>query len=162
FHFPRSFPLLGRAFAKHRARAEDHIRLAMPELPPAEVSRIAKASMQSLAMLAIEVLFTPRLITKWTWAQYVIPINMPPPHPHHHAARPPPPARQARRHPPPRPLRQLGTPRLHPPHLGLRYRRRHAPPRQRIPQRLPHGPPRLQRPPSALQKRRHPVHERRP
>ncbi len=78
FHFPRRIPLLGRAFSKHRARAEEHIRLAMPELPPAEVSRIALASMQSMAMLAMEVLFTPRLITRWSWAQFVHPVNMPP------------------------------------------------------------------------------------
>lgn len=71
FHMPRRVPILGRAFAKHRDRAEEHIRLAMPELPPAEVSRIAKASMQSLAMLVIELLFTPRRINAWTWGQYV-------------------------------------------------------------------------------------------
>lgn len=78
FNFPRRFPILGRALAKHRARAEEHIRYAMPELPPAEVTRIAAQSMQSLVMLAIEVLFTPRLITKWTWKRYVNPVNMPP------------------------------------------------------------------------------------
>src|SRR5262249_5843166 len=77
FRFPRWVPLAGRAFAKHRARAEEHIRLAMPELSPTEVSRIALASMQSMAMLAMEVLFTPRLVNRWTWARYVHPENMP-------------------------------------------------------------------------------------
>lgn len=71
YRMPRWIPLLGAAFAKHRARAEEHIRLAMPELPAAEVSRIARASMQSMAMLAVEVLFTPRLINIWTWARYI-------------------------------------------------------------------------------------------
>lgn len=62
--------LLGR-FREHRNRAEGHIRMAFPEMPPAQVSVTAKASMQQLAMLAIEVLFGPKLITQWTWAKYI-------------------------------------------------------------------------------------------
>jgi len=71
YRFPRWLPLIGPALARHGRRAEEHIRLAMPELPEAEVRRIACESMQSLAMLAIEVLFTPRLISLWSWRRYV-------------------------------------------------------------------------------------------
>ncbi|MCK6455694.1 MAG: lysophospholipid acyltransferase family protein [Phycisphaerae bacterium] len=78
YHMPRWIPLVGRALGKHRERGESNIRLAMPELPDSEVRRICLASMQSLAMLAIEVLFTPRLITPWTWPRYVRLKNLQP------------------------------------------------------------------------------------
>ncbi|MFQ5430012.1 MAG: lysophospholipid acyltransferase family protein [Phycisphaerae bacterium] len=62
--------LLSR-FREHRRRAERHIRLAFPDLDDAAVSSMARASMQQLAMLAVEVLLTPRLITPWTWARHI-------------------------------------------------------------------------------------------
>lgn len=62
--------LVGR-FREHRNRAELHIRTAFPDLPPHAVGRMARASMQQLAMLAIEVLQGPRLINRWTWSRYV-------------------------------------------------------------------------------------------
>lgn len=62
--------LLSR-FREHRNRAEGHIRMAFPEMPPAQVSATAKASMQQLTMLAIEVLFGPKLITVWTLTNYI-------------------------------------------------------------------------------------------
>jgi KDO2-lipid IV(A) lauroyltransferase len=58
-------------FREHRNRAERHIRMAFPSLSDAEVSAMAKASMQHLAMLAVEVLLAPRLISQWTWARYI-------------------------------------------------------------------------------------------
>lgn len=68
---PRWVPILGRQFARHRARAEEHLHLSFPDLPQREVSRIARASMQSIAMTAVEVLLTPRLITPWSWSRYL-------------------------------------------------------------------------------------------
>ena len=62
--------LLGK-FREHRNRAEEHIRLAMPELGMDRTREIALASMEQIAMVAVEVLFTPREITQWTWAQHV-------------------------------------------------------------------------------------------
>ncbi|MFO0972036.1 MAG: lysophospholipid acyltransferase family protein [Phycisphaerae bacterium] len=78
YHFPARFPILGRALAKHRARAEEHIRLAMPGLAPDEVRRIALGSMQSIAMMAVEVLMTPRVVTLWSWARYLHPRGLEP------------------------------------------------------------------------------------
>lgn len=74
FTLPHAIP--GRSkvllkFREHRSRAEGHIGLAFPELSDAAVSRMALASMQNLAMLAVEVLMTPRMITPWTWARYI-------------------------------------------------------------------------------------------
>jgi KDO2-lipid IV(A) lauroyltransferase len=58
-------------FREHRNRAEGHIRLAFPEMMPDEVSATALKSMQQLAMLAVEVLMTPALITRWTWPRHI-------------------------------------------------------------------------------------------
>jgi KDO2-lipid IV(A) lauroyltransferase len=58
-------------FQEHRNRAEEHIRRAFPEWEAACVERTALASMQQIAMLAVEVLMAPRLITQWTWSRYV-------------------------------------------------------------------------------------------
>lgn len=58
-------------FREHRSRAERHIRMAFPDLPEDQVTAMARASMQQLAMLGVEVLLAPRLITQWTWAQHM-------------------------------------------------------------------------------------------
>lgn len=58
-------------FREHRNRAERHIRHAFPAYSDARVSATALASMQHLAMMAVEALRTPRLITPWTWARHV-------------------------------------------------------------------------------------------
>jgi len=74
FTAPHAIPGNSRFLEKlraHRNRAEGHIRQAFPALSDAAVSRMALASMQHFAMLAVEVLRTPRLITPWTWASHV-------------------------------------------------------------------------------------------
>lgn len=58
-------------FREHRSRAERHIRMAFPDLNDGQVSAMARKSMEQLAMLAAEVLLTPRLITQHTWARYI-------------------------------------------------------------------------------------------
>ena len=58
-------------FREHRNRAEGHIRMAFPEMGAAQVSAIALRSMQQLAMVAVEVLMTPSLITRWTWPRHI-------------------------------------------------------------------------------------------
>lgn len=71
YHFPTWIPVAGR-LGKHRQRAMEHLRLALGrELPEERLQQIALQSMQHFAMLAVEVLLTPRLITPWTWARYV-------------------------------------------------------------------------------------------
>jgi len=58
-------------FREHRNRAERHIRMALPDLSEERVTAMARASMEQLAMLGVEVLLAPRLITQWTWARYI-------------------------------------------------------------------------------------------
>jgi len=58
-------------FRAHRERAEEHIQRSFPEFDERRVQQVAKASMEHLAMLAVEVLMTPRLVTTWSWARYI-------------------------------------------------------------------------------------------
>lgn len=62
--------LLGK-FRDHRNRAETHIRTSFPEFTEQRVRQVALASMQQLAMLPVELLLAPRLITQWTWPRYI-------------------------------------------------------------------------------------------
>src|SRR5262249_49186474 len=72
FHLPGK---LGR----HRERAIGHIRLAYGgAFDDADVRRMALASMQHLAMFAVEFLQTPRLINVWTWRRYVRLVDLGP------------------------------------------------------------------------------------
>ncbi len=74
FAIPRAIPGQSRLlmkFREHRNRAEAHLRMAFPAWPPERVAAAALASMQQLAMLAVEVLLTPQLVTRWTWARHV-------------------------------------------------------------------------------------------
>ncbi len=57
---------------RHRERACSHLRLAYgDQLTDVQVRRLALASMQQLTMMAVEVLFTPRLLNEWTWPRYI-------------------------------------------------------------------------------------------
>ncbi len=61
-----------RLIPRHRERARDHLRLAFGSaLSEREIDRLALKSMQQLAMLAVEMMFTPRLVNEWTWARYL-------------------------------------------------------------------------------------------
>lgn len=62
--------LLGK-FRDHRNRAESHIRASFPDFSDEQVRTIALGSMRQLAMLAVELLLAPRLITQWSWARHV-------------------------------------------------------------------------------------------
>jgi len=61
-----------RVMGRHRRRAESHLRLAFgDQLTDAQSARMARHSMEQMAMMAIEVLMAPRLINEWTWPRYV-------------------------------------------------------------------------------------------
>ena len=67
----RTARLLGwiwyRFLPRHRNRAIEHLRLAYgPALSSRAREQIALRCMQQMAMMAMETLFTPRLITPWT------------------------------------------------------------------------------------------------
>lgn len=71
YAFSNTSNRLLRRLGEHRRRAEEHLRLSFRDLPQRQIEALARASMEHLAMLAIEVLLTPRLITTWTWARYI-------------------------------------------------------------------------------------------
>ncbi|RJP30703.1 MAG: lipid A biosynthesis acyltransferase [Phycisphaerales bacterium] len=56
---------------RHRQRAIEHLRAAMPDASSDQIERIADRSMEHLAMFAVEVLCSPRLLNRWTWKRYV-------------------------------------------------------------------------------------------
>src|SRR4051812_4947494 len=56
---------------KHRDRAMANLRFSFPEMPEAKRRIVARHSMQALCMLAVEVLFTTRLVRIDTFTKYV-------------------------------------------------------------------------------------------
>jgi KDO2-lipid IV(A) lauroyltransferase len=56
---------------KHRERALGNLKRSFPDMPAPVRQRIARQSMQHMCMLAVEVLFTTRLIRVDTFARYV-------------------------------------------------------------------------------------------
>src|SRR5688572_28285331 len=63
--------LLYRVDRKHRDRALANLRCSFPDMSTRQRERLARRSQQELVMLAVEVLFTTRLIRIDTWAKYV-------------------------------------------------------------------------------------------
>ena len=61
---------------RHRHRALEHLRRSFPDWPEEKIHEVAKASMRNLMYLAVEMLFTTRLITPGRWRMHVKPINM--------------------------------------------------------------------------------------
>lgn len=61
-----------RLVRRHRERAREHLRLAYGDaLTARQIDEYALKSMQQITMMAMEVLFTPRLINEWTWPRYI-------------------------------------------------------------------------------------------
>ncbi len=57
---------------RHRQRAMGHIARSFPEMPPAEVERVAEESVRSLfQMFMVESVAIPRLLTPSAWPNYV-------------------------------------------------------------------------------------------
>jgi len=65
---------LGRLLWKHyhrgRNRALENLRASFPEKSEQWIEQTGKRSFEHLAMLAIDVLFTPRLVKKYNWRHY--------------------------------------------------------------------------------------------
>jgi len=61
-----------RIMRRHRERAKEHLRLAYgSELDQEQIEQMSLQSLQQLTMMAVESIFTPRLINEWTWPRYV-------------------------------------------------------------------------------------------
>jgi KDO2-lipid IV(A) lauroyltransferase len=69
-----TFRLLGdlahRFDRRHRNRAIGHLRKSFPDWGEEEYERVARESMRSLLYLALETLFTTRLITPTSWRRH--------------------------------------------------------------------------------------------
>jgi KDO2-lipid IV(A) lauroyltransferase len=63
--------VMHRLDRRHRERALANLRRSFPEMSERRRQHLAERSMQDLVMLAVEVLFTTRLIHIDTWAKYV-------------------------------------------------------------------------------------------
>ena len=63
--------LLWRFDRKHRCRAVEHLRRSFPDWTEEHINDVGKASMRSVVYLAVEMLFTTRLITPETWRRHV-------------------------------------------------------------------------------------------
>jgi Kdo2-lipid IVA lauroyltransferase/acyltransferase len=63
--------LMYRFDRKHRQRALGNLRRSFPEMGQRELEHLALRSHQDLVMLAVEILFTTRLIRLDTWANYI-------------------------------------------------------------------------------------------
>ncbi len=63
--------LLWRIDRRHRRIACEHLRLSFPDWSERRIERIARKSMYNMAYLALEVLFTPRLITPNRWSRHI-------------------------------------------------------------------------------------------
>lgn len=57
---------------RHRERAREHLRLAYgSQISARQIDRMTLQSMQQMTMMAVEAIFTPRLISEWTWPRHV-------------------------------------------------------------------------------------------
>lgn len=78
----RTARLLGRIWPilmpRHLDRAMDNLRHAYGRThTEADLRQLALRSMQQTTMMAMEMLFTPRLINEWTWPRYITLREMP-------------------------------------------------------------------------------------
>jgi len=67
--------LLFRIDRRHRRRCLGHLRRSFPDWDERRLRQVARASMRSLAYLAVEVLFTTRLITPGRWRRHIELVN---------------------------------------------------------------------------------------
>jgi len=62
--------LLWRCYHRGRKRALDNLRASFPEKSEQWICKTGQRSFEHIAMLAIDVLFTPRLVKKYNWRDY--------------------------------------------------------------------------------------------
>ncbi|MEE9405647.1 MAG: lysophospholipid acyltransferase family protein [Algisphaera sp.] len=68
--------LFDRFDAKHRNRAQYHIRLCFPEWTDAQVAECARESTRNLMQLAFEILQTPQLLNRDSWRDHIKTRNL--------------------------------------------------------------------------------------
>lgn len=68
--------ILYRFYGRGRHRAIEHVRRSFPDWTEDRIKHVARESMRSMAYLAIEMLFTPKLITQTQWRKRIELVNM--------------------------------------------------------------------------------------
>ncbi len=56
---------------KRREKLLRHVSQSLPDLPPEEVERLARKSVESFMQLAVELMFTTRVMNRDSWQQHV-------------------------------------------------------------------------------------------
>jgi KDO2-lipid IV(A) lauroyltransferase len=62
--------LLWRYYSRGRERALENLRASFPDKSEQWIRKVGRRSFEQLAMLAVDTLFTPRLVKKSNWRQY--------------------------------------------------------------------------------------------
>ena len=68
--------LMWRYYHRGRQRALENLRASFPDKDPAWIERVGRRSFQQIAMLAIDIFFTPRIVRKDNWREYCAPRNI--------------------------------------------------------------------------------------
>jgi len=68
--------LMWRYYHRGRRRAMENLRASFPDKDPAWIERVGRRSFQQIAMLAIDIFFTPRIVHKDNWRDYCAPRNI--------------------------------------------------------------------------------------
>lgn len=68
--------LMWKHYHRGRNRAMENLRASFPEKDEKWLEAVGLRSFQQIVMLAIDVFFTPRLLDKHNWSDYITPINI--------------------------------------------------------------------------------------
>ena len=68
--------LMWRYYHRGRQRALENLRASFPDKDPAWIERVGRRSFQQIAMLAIDIFFTPRIVRNDNWREYCAPRNI--------------------------------------------------------------------------------------
>jgi len=64
--------LMYRFDRRHRRLAVEHLRRSFPDWPEQKLHHVARESMKSMACMAMEFMFTTRLIAPGTWRRHIV------------------------------------------------------------------------------------------
>ena len=68
--------MLWKRYHRGRKRAIDHLRTSYPDKDDEWIEQTGRRSFEHIAMMAVDVLYTPRLVMKDNWRQYSTYVNV--------------------------------------------------------------------------------------
>jgi KDO2-lipid IV(A) lauroyltransferase len=68
--------LMWKHYDRGRKRAMDNLRASFPEKDDAWLEDVGRRSFQHIVMMVMDTIFTPRLLRKDNWSQYIKPVNI--------------------------------------------------------------------------------------